>query len=61
MINLELTSDEMFLVRNALHSFLSDFSHDEADLITRIQLLLQKVDAAHEQGSGTEEPAGAVR
>jgi hypothetical protein len=51
MITLQLSNDELFLLRNALHSFLTDFSHDEADVITRIQHLLDKVDVAREEAS----------
>jgi hypothetical protein len=40
---IELTPDELQLVHNALHSFLDDFGHEEADVIRRIQALLAKL------------------
>ncbi len=55
MITMELTDDELFLLRNALHSFLTDFGHDEADVIARIQQLLHKVDLARERASRAAE------
>jgi len=60
MITLELTDDEMVLLRNALHSFLTDFSHDEADVITRIQQLLHKVALAQQQAPRPEDFDKAV-
>ena len=30
---IELTNDELKLVRNALHSYLDDFGHEEADVL----------------------------
>jgi hypothetical protein len=43
---LELTDDELTLLRNALHAFLDDFGHKEEDLVARIQALLAKLPAA---------------
>ena len=45
MATLELTEDEMTLLRNALHAFLDDFGHEEADVVARIQALLAKLPA----------------
>lgn len=42
MTVVELTDDEMRLVNNALHSFLSAFGHDEADMVHAVQHLLDK-------------------
>jgi len=45
MIALELTKDELQLVRSALTSFLSDFGHKEKDVVHRLQELLGKIPA----------------
>jgi hypothetical protein len=43
---IELTDDELRLLRNALKSFLDDFGHDEADVVEAIRALLEKIPAA---------------
>jgi len=43
MTSIELNPDELRLVRNALHSFLDDFGHDEMDVVRQIQALLAKL------------------
>jgi hypothetical protein len=43
MHTIELTEEELRLLRNALHSFLDDFGHDEADLLRSIKRLLAKL------------------
>ena len=43
MTTIELTPDELTLVRQALHSFLDDFGHEEMDVVRRIQALLAKL------------------
>jgi hypothetical protein len=43
MHTLELTDRELHLLRSALHSFLDDFGHDEADLLREIKALLEKL------------------
>jgi hypothetical protein len=40
---IELTPEEVQLARSALHSFLDDFGHDEADVVERIKALLAKL------------------
>jgi hypothetical protein len=40
---IELTEDELTIVRAALRSYLDDFGHDEADLLRRIKALLAKL------------------
>lgn len=60
MRTLELTDDEMVLLHNALHSFLTDFSHDEADVIIRIQHLLHKVSLAQQQAPQAQDRDKAV-
>jgi hypothetical protein len=43
MYTLELTEEELRLVRNALQSFLEDFGHDEADILRSIKQVLAKL------------------
>jgi len=50
---LELTEEEVTLLRNALRAFLDDFGHEEADVVARIQALLAKLPAA----DSSDEPA----
>ncbi len=40
---LELTDDELRLVRAALTSYLEDFGHDEADVLRQIKQVLAKL------------------
>jgi hypothetical protein len=40
---LELTDDELRLVRAALTSYLEDFGHDEADVLRHIKQVLAKL------------------
>jgi hypothetical protein len=42
----ELTDDELRLVRNALHSFRTLFGHEEADVAHAIEHVLAKLPAA---------------
>jgi hypothetical protein len=43
MHTIELTDEELRLVRNALQSFLEDFGHDEADVLRIIKRVLAKL------------------
>jgi hypothetical protein len=43
MHTIELTDEELRYVRAALHSYLDDFGHEEADLLRRIKQLLAKL------------------
>jgi len=43
MHTIELTEEELRLVRNALQSFLEDFGHDEADVLRSIKGILAKL------------------
>jgi len=43
MYTIQLTADELKLVRQALTSFLDDFGHDEADLLHQIKALIAKL------------------
>jgi hypothetical protein len=42
MTTIELTDEELALVRSALKSFLDDFGHDQQDLVRRIEGVLAK-------------------
>ena len=41
--NIELTNEELQLLHAALHSYLDDFGHEEADLLRRIKALIAKL------------------
>jgi hypothetical protein len=43
MHTIELTEEELRIVRNALQSFLEDFGHDEADILRSIKNVLAKL------------------
>ena len=40
---IELTDEELKLIRSALHSYLDDFGHEEADVLREIKRLLDKL------------------
>jgi hypothetical protein len=40
---IRLTDEELKLVRNALHAYLNDFGHEEADILREIKELLEKL------------------
>ena len=40
---IELDDDELKLVRNALHAYLDDFGHEEADILRQLKQLLEKL------------------
>jgi hypothetical protein len=40
---IDLNDDELRLVHAALHSYLDDFGHEEADLLRRIKALIAKL------------------
>ena len=46
MNTIELTDDELKLVLAAVHSYLDDFGHEEADVLRRIKQVLAKLQAA---------------
>ena len=46
MTTIELTDDELKLVSSAVHSYLDDFGHEEADLLRRLKRLLAKLEGA---------------
>jgi hypothetical protein len=43
---MELTDDELRLVHAALHSYLDDFGHEEADVLRQIKQLLARLPVA---------------
>jgi len=43
MHTIELTAEELRLVRTALKSYLDDFGHEEADVLRQIKALLAKL------------------
>jgi hypothetical protein len=45
MISIELTAEELTLMRHALSAFLSDFGHNEKDVVHQLQELLDKISA----------------
>jgi hypothetical protein len=45
MHTIELTEDELRLVFSALHAYLDDFGHDEADVLREIKAVLAKLPA----------------
>jgi hypothetical protein len=40
---IELTDEELRLLHAALHSYLDDFGHEEADLLRQIKALIAKL------------------
>jgi hypothetical protein len=46
MHTIELSDDELRLVHAALHSYLDDFGHEEADVLRKVKSLLAKLPAA---------------
>ena len=45
---IELNTDELRLVHPALHSYLDDFGHDEADVLRRVKALIAKLPRSDE-------------
>lgn len=43
MHTIELTDEELRLLHAALHSYLDDFGHEEADVLREIKALLAKL------------------
>ena len=48
MHSIELTDEELRVVHAALHAYLDDFGHDEADVLRLIKRLIAKLPAAPE-------------
>jgi hypothetical protein len=43
MISVELSPEELALVRNALSAFLTDFGHNEHEVVRQLKDLLSKI------------------
>ncbi len=43
MHTIELTDDELRLVHAALHAYLNDFGHEEADVLRMVKELIAKL------------------
>jgi hypothetical protein len=46
MTTIELTDDELHLLREAVRAYLDDFGHEEADILRAVKQLLAKLQAA---------------
>ena len=46
MHTIELNDDELRLLHEALHAYLDDFGHEEADVLRRIKGLIAKLPTA---------------
>jgi hypothetical protein len=46
MHTIELTDEELRILRNALQSYLDDFGHEEADVLRLIKQVLAKLPAS---------------
>ena len=43
MHSIELSDDDLRLLHAALHSYLDDFGHEEADVLRRVKALIAKL------------------
>jgi hypothetical protein len=43
MQTIELSEDDLRLLHAALHSYLDDFGHEEADVLRRVKALIAKL------------------
>jgi hypothetical protein len=46
MHTIELTDEELRLLHAALHTYLNDFGHEEADVLRKLKALLAKLPQA---------------
>jgi hypothetical protein len=46
MTTIELTDEELRLLLAAVHSYLDDFGHEEADVLRQVKALLAKLRSA---------------
>ena len=51
--NIEVTDDELVLLRAALHSFRDDFGREEKDVLERVKALIAKLPPAAGAGVST--------
>ena len=54
MHTIELTNEELRLVHAALHGYLDDFGHDQAELLREIKALAAKLPPPPEHHQGLE-------
>ena len=52
MATIELTEDELRLLRAALRSYLDDFGHEEVDVLRRVKALIAKLPEERTQTDG---------
>ena len=43
MHTIELTDEELRILQNALHAYLDDFGHEEADVLRLVKALMAKL------------------
>jgi hypothetical protein len=43
MHTIELNDEELKLLRNAVHAYLNDFGHEEAEMLRQIKQLMEKL------------------
>jgi hypothetical protein len=48
----ELTAGELRLLHAALHSYLDDFGHEEADVLRAVKQLIAKLPQPQSEGTG---------
>jgi hypothetical protein len=48
MHSIELTDEELRIIHEALHAYLDDFGHEEADVLRLIKRVIAKLPAAAE-------------
>ena len=48
MYTIELTDEELRLLRAAVHAFLDDFGHEEQDVVNALKQLLKRIDAVRD-------------
>jgi hypothetical protein len=51
MPTIELTEQELRLLQNALHSYLDDFGHEEADVLRTVKALIAKLQPSGDRPS----------
>lgn len=54
-INVELTRSELHVLQAALHAYLDDFGHDEAELLRELKVLAAKLAAYADHDLGPSE------
>jgi hypothetical protein len=43
MHTIQLTDEDLRILQNALHAYLDDFGHEEADILRQIKALMEKL------------------